>query len=201
DVKDRIADALCGAARDLLVAQHPQAKRVDQRIAFVTWVEIDLAGDRRDAETVAVMGDAAYDASEEPAVVVDCRFSICDFRLDVAIALRRLSATLSGRARVGVRLAVIGNRPEAQRVQRADGPGAHCENVANDPANARGRALKRLDCAGMIVRLDLERNGQAVADVDDAGIFLARADEDALRLGGKGFEERAGAFVGAMLAP
>jgi hypothetical protein len=30
----------------------------------------------------------------------------------------------------------------------------------------------------MIMRFDLERDGQAVADVDDAGVFLARADEN-----------------------
>jgi len=29
----------------------------------------------------------------------------------------------------------------------------------------------------MVVRLDLERDGQAVADVNDAGVLLARADE------------------------
>ena len=53
----------------------------------------------------------------------------------------------------------------------------------------------------MIVRLDLERDGDAVADVNDAGIFLARADEDLGRLGGEGFEQRLGVFVAAMLAP
>ena len=53
----------------------------------------------------------------------------------------------------------------------------------------------------MVVRFDLERDGNAVADVNDAGIFLARADEDARGPGGESFEERAGVFVGAMLAP
>jgi len=51
------------------------------------------------------------------------------------------------------------------------------------------------------VRLDLERDGDAVADVNDAGVFLARADEDLRRLGGEGFEQRLGVFVAAMLAP
>ena len=51
------------------------------------------------------------------------------------------------------------------------------------------------------MRFDLERDGQAVADVNDAGVFLARADENFLRLGGEGFEQRAGVFVAAMLAP
>jgi len=37
----------------------------------------------------------------------------------------------------------------------------------------------------MIVRFDLERDGQAVADVDDARVLLASADENFRRLRGK----------------
>ena len=46
----------------------------------------------------------------------------------------------------------------------------------------------------MVVRFDFERDGQAVADVNDAGVFLARADKDFLGFGGEGFEQRAGVF-------
>jgi hypothetical protein len=53
----------------------------------------------------------------------------------------------------------------------------------------------------MVVRFDLERDGDAVADVNDAGVFLARADQDFWRLGGKRLEQRARVFVAAMLAP
>ena len=53
----------------------------------------------------------------------------------------------------------------------------------------------------MVVRFDLERDGDVVADVNDAGVFLARADEDFRRLGGEGLEQRLGVFVAAMLAP
>ena len=53
----------------------------------------------------------------------------------------------------------------------------------------------------MIVALDLERDGHAVADVDDTRVLLARADEDLRRLGRERFEQRLGVFVGAMLAP
>src|SRR5450432_665690 len=103
--------------------------------------------------------------------------------------------------RTQVRCYVSNNWPEAQRVDRADGARAHRENVAHDAADAGGRALKRLHCARMIVRLDLERDGDAVADVNDAGVFLARADEDLRRLGGKSLKQRARVFVTAMLAP
>ena len=71
DVKHRIADAFGRAARDLFVAQHAEAERVHQRIAFVRFVEIHLARDGRDAEAIAVMRDAADDAGEQTAVVGD----------------------------------------------------------------------------------------------------------------------------------
>src|SRR5437867_3125742 len=93
------------------------------------------------------------------------------------------------------------NRPETQRVQGAKRPRAHGEDVADDAADAGGRSLERLDRAGMVVRLDFERNREPVADVDYAGVFLSRAHEDALRSGRKRFEQWPGAFVRAMLAP
>jgi hypothetical protein len=97
-----------------------------------------------------------------------------------------------------VRWAIFRNRSKAQGIHRTDWPGSHRENVAHDAADARGRTLERLDGARMIVRLDLERDGQAVADVNDAGVFLARADEDFFGPGRKRFQQRAGVFVAAM---
>src|SRR5204863_9180253 len=79
DVKYRVADAFGGATRDLFVTQDSQAECVHQWVPFVALVEIDLARDRRDAEAIAVMGDAADDAGEEAAVIVNLRFAICDF--------------------------------------------------------------------------------------------------------------------------
>jgi hypothetical protein len=45
DVKDRVADAFGRAARDLFVAQDAEAKGIHERIAFVAFVEINLARD------------------------------------------------------------------------------------------------------------------------------------------------------------
>ena len=61
------------------MSQRAQAERVHERIAFIAWVEIDLARDRRDAETVSVMGDAGHDAGEKPAVICNLGFAICDW--------------------------------------------------------------------------------------------------------------------------
>ncbi len=74
DVKNRIAHALGRAARDLFVAQHAEAKRVHERIAFVGFVEINLARDGRDAETISVMRDAADHAGKKAAIVCNLRF-------------------------------------------------------------------------------------------------------------------------------
>ena len=115
-----------------------EAEHVDERIAGVRRLERDLAADGRDADAVAVVGDAGDHAFEQ--------------------------AARSGRV----------ERSEAQRVQQRDRPRAHREDVADDAADAGRRALIRLDERRVVVRLDLEGGGEAVADVDGAGV-LARA--------------------------
>ena len=92
------------------------------------------------------------------------------------------------------------DRPKAQRIHHRDRPRAHGENVAQNSADAGGRALKRLDERRMIVRFDLESAGPAVADVDDAGV-LARALQHALAARGQALQMHARRFVGAVLAP
>jgi hypothetical protein len=89
---------------------------------------------------------------------------------------------------------------EAQRIHDRQGTRAHGEDVAQNAAHAGGRALKRLDVAGVVVALDLEGAGPAVAHVDDAGI-LARPLDHAVALGGQPLEMHAAGFVGAMFAP
>ncbi len=68
DVENRIANAAGRAARELLVPQNAEAENIHQRIAFETFVEINLAADRRNADAIAVVRDAGNDAGEEPAV-------------------------------------------------------------------------------------------------------------------------------------
>ena len=94
----------------------------------------------------------------------------------------------------------VGRIAEAQRVEDRDRPGAHREDVAQDPADAGRGALVRLDRRGVVVRFDLERDAQAVADVDDAGV-LARAGDDPFAARRQGAQERPRALVAAVLAP
>ena len=70
---------------------------------------------------------------------------------------------------------------EAQRVHDRDRAGAHGEDVADDAADPGGRALVGLDVARVVVRLDLEGDRVAVADVDHAGV-LADADQQRVAL-------------------
>ena len=74
------------------------------------------------------------------------------------------------------RARVIG-AAEAQRVEAGDGARAHREDVAQDAADAGRRALVRLDEARVVVRLHLEDGGEAVADVDDAGVLAGALDD------------------------
>ena len=99
--------------------------------------------------------------------------------------------------------AVLGlvGRAEAQRVQQRDGPRAHGEDVADDAADARRRALIGLDGRGVVVGLDLHGHGEAAADVDDAGVFLAGLDHDPVAGVGKAAQQRLGVLVAAVLAP
>ena len=91
-------------------------------------------------------------------------------------------------------------RPEAQRVHERDGPRAHREDVPDDAADAGGRALVRLDERGMIVGLDLEDRGEAVADVHRARV-LARALQDTWSGGRQLPQVDARALVAAVLGP
>ncbi len=97
---------------------------------------------------------------------------------------------------------------KAQGIGEQDRPGPHRENVADDPAHPGRRALKRLDCARVVVRLDLEGDRPAVAYVDDARVLLAGLDEhapepgpDMLLLGGKPLQQGPRVLVGAVLRP
>src|SRR5580658_1460361 len=92
------------------------------------------------------------------------------------------------------------DRPEPQRVHHRHRPRAHGEDVTQNSADARGCALKRLDERWVIVRLDLESAGPAVADVDDPGV-LARPLQHALAARGQPLQVHARRFVGTMLAP
>jgi hypothetical protein len=73
DVENWIPDPLRGAAGDLLVPQHAEAEDIHQRVAVVTFVEVDLAADRGNTDAVSVMCDAGDHAREKPAIRLHLR--------------------------------------------------------------------------------------------------------------------------------
>ncbi len=101
---------------------------------------------------------------------------------------------------------VVGvQRPEAQRVHHRDRPRAHRQDVADDAADAGRGALVGLDVRRVVVRLDLERHGVALADVDHAGVLTDAgehlADRRLLGQLGELLQVHLRALVGAVLAP
>ncbi len=94
----------------------------------------------------------------------------------------------------------MGRIAEAQRIQIRDRPRAHGEDIAQNAADTRGRALMRFDEAGVVVAFHLEDAGQAFADIDHARI-LARAADHPGRGGRQRLQPLLRAFVGAMFRP
>ena len=99
------------------------------------------------------------------------------------------------RARCGIVQAA-----EAQRIQHHNRPRAHGEDIPQNAADARGRALKRLDKAGVVVRLDLERDHVAAADIDNPRV-LARALHHQAAPRRQLLQMQPRALVGTVLAP
>ena len=94
---------------------------------------------------------------------------------------------------------VVG-RAEEEGVHHGQRPGAHGEDVAQDAAHAGGGALVGLDGRRVVVALDADGHGDAVAGVDDPGV-LARADQDPRALGRQAPQVQPGRLVRAVLAP
>ena len=89
---------------------------------------------------------------------------------------------------------------EAQPVEQRDRPRTHGDDVAQDPADARRRSLERLDGGRVVVGLDLERDRDALAEVDHARV-LARTLQHPLAARGEPLEQRGRVLVAAVLGP
>ena len=89
---------------------------------------------------------------------------------------------------------------EPQPVEQRDGARAHGDDVAKDPADSRCGALKRLHRGGVVVALDLERDREAVAEVEDARV-LSRPLEHAFPLARQPLQQQRRMLVAAVLRP
>jgi hypothetical protein len=94
---------------------------------------------------------------------------------------------------------------EPQRVDHRDRSGAHRHDVTNDPADPGRCALVRLHIGRMVMRLDLECDRPAVADLDDTGVVPDTGEHPRPhRLSGRLPEivqVHLGGLVGAVLTP
>ena len=91
-------------------------------------------------------------------------------------------------------------RREAEAVEQRDRARAHRDDVAQDPTDPGRGALERLDRGGVVVALDLEADGLAVAEVDHARI-LTGALQHAFPFRGKPFQQEGRMLVAAVLRP
>jgi hypothetical protein len=89
---------------------------------------------------------------------------------------------------------------EAEAVEQCNRARAHGDDVTQDPAHARGRALEGLDGGRVVVTLDLERTRQAVTQLDDARV-LTRALQHRLSLRGEAPQQSGRVLVAAVLGP
>ena len=87
-----------------------------------------------------------------------------------------------------------------ERIPQRNRTRAHREDVTDDSADAGRRPLVGLDERRVVVRLDLEDRGQAVADVHRAGV-LPRTLQHAWPLGGQLLQMNSRALVAAVLRP
>ena len=119
-----------------------------------------------------------------------------------AVAVATDSRDDTGQDTAGVGLV---EQPETQRIHHADGPGPHCEDVADDASNPGRRPLVGLDKARMVVGFRLERDGIPLPDVDDTGVLTDAREKRAARGVLAEFAEllqvHLGGFVGAVLRP
>ncbi len=89
---------------------------------------------------------------------------------------------------------------EAQSVEQRDRARSHGDDVAEDPADSRRGALERLHGGRVVVALDLERDREAVAEVEDARV-LSWPLEHAFPVARQPLQEQCRMLVAAVLRP
>ena len=90
---------------------------------------------------------------------------------------------------------------KTERIQLRNGTGTHGEDVPVDAPHSGGRTLVGLQCTRVVVAFDFERTADAIADVDNARVFLSCLHQQMRAVLGQGLQPFDGVFVAAMLGP
>src|SRR5205807_8981161 len=127
------------------------------RIARVARLKLRLTAEIRHPKAVPVRSHSA-------------NYAVHDRMVPMNVRLRILCGDSRPRLSGGAKLRCF-DRPKPQRIHHGDGPRAHGENIAQNPAHSCGRPLKGLDKRWMIMRLNLERARPAVPNIDDPRVL------------------------------
>ena len=157
----------------VLLARNSERQCVHERVLRVARFKRDFTADRWHAKTIPVAADSTNHPVQNPPVPRGFLFACRARSVDLA---------------------------KTQRIEHGDGPRTHGEDVAQNPADSGGRPLKWFHVARMVVRFDLERRHEPVAEIHDTGVFPgALHHEPATRR--QPLQMHLARFVGAMLAP
>ena len=192
DIDDRIADARRRRIEDLVLRRDADGHRIDQDVAVIGGVEIDLAADRGDADAIAIAADPSDHAGDEVAHLGMVgppeaqRVEVGDrpraHREDVA----QDSADPGRRALIGLDVArvVVALHLEDGGLPVADVDHAGILARAADHPRRLGRQLLEVD-ARAFVRAMLGPHDRKDAELDQIGLAAKRVEDAVIFVGGK----------------
>ena len=156
DIDDRIADARGGRIEDLVGLGDADGHRVDQDVAVIGAVEIDLAADRRHADAIAVAADAVRPRPRSGAASSGwsgrpkrSALRLATGRAPIVNTSRRMPPTPGRRALIGLDVAgvVVALHLEDRRLAVADVDHAGILARAADHPRRRRSAASSDGCA------------------------------------------------------
>ena len=193
-VDDGVADAGGGAEEDAVGGGDADGHGVDERVAVVGRVEVDLAADGGDADAVAVAADAADDAVDDAlragvvGVAEAQRVEVGDGAGAHGEDVPQDAADAGGRTLVGLDEArvVVGFHLEDGGQVVADGDDAGVLARAVDDPGGLGGERAEVDSARFVGAVlgphdaedaELGEAGRAAHDGEDAGVFVGAEAE------------------------
>ncbi|VXC43279.1 hypothetical protein SPHINGO8AM_130159 [Sphingomonas sp. 8AM] len=192
DIDDRIADPGSGRIEDLVGIRDADRHRIDEDVAVIGGVEIDLAADGRHADAIAIAADAVDDARDQ---VAHLRMIGPAEAQGVEIGDRprahrehvaQDAADPGRRALIGfdVRGVVVALHLEDRGLPVADIDHAGILAGAADDLWALGRQLLQMDAARLVAAM-LGPHHREDAEFNQIGLAAERVEDTVIFLGGQ----------------